>query len=140
MPAVRPYWVTYPWSLNFMANRAIRALEVVNIPQMSTFSLGAVLEHSPHVLLELLRRYHGENLLHLETALIQLRVEDAFGRWWKRIGVDRRAAFEAMILADDPDAMRAAYDYAAIEYQNLRDRHIVRKLEQKACALAYSRG
>lgn len=138
MPAVRPYWITHPWSLIFLGNCAIREVEhlaFADAMRTTSFNLDAVLENNPHLLLELLRKHFDKAFPRLEAEIMQLRVEDAFGRWWKRIGKHRRAAFEAMILADDPEAMRAAYEYANVEYRNLRDRRIVRKLERKTVRL-----
>jgi hypothetical protein len=141
MPAVRPHWITHPWSRPFLGGCAVRAVEAP-LPTPcapgragATFGLGDVLERNPHLLLELLRKHYGVAFARLEEEILQLRVEDAFGRWHKRIGVRRRAAYEAMLLADDPTAMRAAYDYASTEYQNLSDRRIVRKLERKVTKL-----
>jgi hypothetical protein len=129
MPKIRPFMITYPWRNSYWGGEAIRQVERLGAGWAET-DVGRLLRAS-WTGFTLSMQHRLTRVPAIGDKLMQLRVQDAFGSWENRIGKRRRAAFEAMLLADDFEAMDAAYAYADTEYVRMRDNRMLKKYAHK---------
>lgn len=130
MPQLSPFVLTAPWRSVLFSRQAGQYVKAENSRwgryRMDMFEA----EDADNFLIQAARELTARRGSAFVDPLIERRIRDAFGRWSKRIGKRRKAAFEAYMLTDDPDAIKAGYAYADMEYVNLRNKRSKAKLDE----------
>jgi hypothetical protein len=103
---VSPFVFTFPWRLIYLHRRVRQFVQLGNLKHRVWATVDD--DITLIVCAQKLFEGHPEEL----NRVLELRLQDAFGHHWKRIGKRRRAAFEAYMLTGDRALIAKGYEYA----------------------------